>query len=119
MATMHGDPARRRVLGAANGDHDEAVFEPLRTREATMGQQSVIADIDPQEAEQPRGDDGDDHGGPVEELRHQGQQGERVDATDDRRIDPVDPVGLNPVWQSEKRLCEGGAGGKNRGGVVF
>jgi hypothetical protein len=52
----------------------------------------MVSDVDTEQPEQPRGDDCNDHRGPVEEHGHQGEQRQRVLTGDSERVQPIDAV---------------------------
>ena len=51
VESVDGDPSSRSVLQAADSEHCQEVFQPGRTPVATVGQQPMIAEVDPQRSE--------------------------------------------------------------------
>ena len=101
VTPVHGNSPRRRVLHAADADNGEAVFQPFRADQAAMRQQAMIAEIDPQSAEQIGADKGQKHARPAEIPRQDSKQCQRMIDDDGDRIGPDDTTQINRGGQGE------------------
>ena len=75
MHTVNGNPTERRILERTNAENGERPFQPLRTFETAMSQESVIADVDSARPEEIVSDENECDPGPREKVgkSHQGQ----------------------------------------------
>ena len=96
---MGADPARRRVLHAADSKNGERVFQRLRADHAAMGQQPMKAKADSERAENVKPDEGENNAGPAEQPRHERQQSKKMHGEKTTGIDPSHTSRLGPHWQ--------------------
>src|ERR1700694_4933796 len=97
MAPVHSYPTRWRILSATDRNYNKGMLQPFRTFEAAMCKQAVISDVDAKQSEKPSGDYGHDHGSPIKEHWHQGEQRQHVIARDGERVKPIDAVRLHAL----------------------
>ena len=90
MDAVHRNPAGGGVLHGADAQDRERVFQPLRTGETLMGEQSVIAKVDPQRAEHVEAKNREHDARPTEEVRKERQAREHMHGGNTNRIPPAD-----------------------------
>jgi hypothetical protein len=102
VSAMDRHPARRRVLHATYGENDQDMLEPLRAFEAAVGEQPVVAEVDPEDAEEIIAKNEKNDARPTEEPRQKGEHGDQVINDNHNRIEPVDTARIHRrrKWQS-------------------
>ena len=110
VQAMHADPAGRRVLQAANAEDRQTVLQPFRTVEAAVRQQSVVAKIDAQRAEDISAGERQTQAGPTEKPRPKRKQCDSVIQRKANGVWPVDPTACERR-RSASRLGSGAADG--------
>jgi hypothetical protein len=98
---VHCDPVRRRILQRANREERKAVFEPARACEAAMREQSVIADVDAEDAEHVGARHKNHLASPTEEPWQECKRGQQVN--DCKGVD----VSLFPLHGARRRNMSG------------
>ena len=84
MAAMNRYPARRSVLHTHQPQDGKRVFNTLGTREAAVGEQTVIADGDAKNAEDHQATGDQSHSSPAEEPRYDRQRSPEMTSDHDR-----------------------------------
>ena len=105
MDPVHGDPTSWSVLHRADAEQGQGVFEPLRCVHPSVGQESMVTDVDPQGSEDIEPEDAQSQTGPTEEPRDKRQAGQQVDQRYRNRIPPTDLDGLHGRFGPRERLA--------------
>ena len=106
MKSMGGNPPGRRVLQRTKRDGGERPLEPERHSQAAMGEQPVVAEVDPQRTEDIDEQDHDRDSRPAEVPRHKCQECEQIDHRDRAQILPVNSAGSPTLGVAERgRQC--------------
>ena len=105
MQPVHRDPARRRVLHAADAKHHEAALQPFRAHQPAMGQQPVIGQVDAERAEHIEAQHRQRHAGPGEAPRQQRKQRGQMIYDDAAGIRPGDRPPPARVGPRNRTAC--------------
>lgn len=104
MDPMHRDPTCRSVLHGANPKQCQCVFEPLWSVHPSVGQQSVVPDIDPQGSKYIQTENTQRNSRPTKEPRDKSQACEQMNQRDRDRITPTDLNRFNGGRRSREDL---------------
>jgi hypothetical protein len=99
VSPVGSDPARRRVLHAANSENGKGVLQRLRTDHAAMGQQPVKAKTNSERAEEVKPDERENDAGPADQPRHKRQEGEQMHGENPAGVDPGQAPRLRAGWK--------------------
>jgi hypothetical protein len=102
---MYADPASWGVLGTAQAQDSEEVLQPFGASEASVSEQAMEAQTNAKRTENIEAEQCRCQAGPTEEPGYERKQGDQVDPSDYRRVDPGQPERLSQLRNRRPSFC--------------